>query len=199
MYYGIVAIVFFASMAMMVREGIWSNTLTFFNIIFSGLVAFGFYAPLTIWVDEWLDGEYTYVLDFLMIWAVFVVAMIVSRLFTDRLSRTRLRLKHPLDPIGGPLVGAIAAFVMTGFVAATLHTAPLAKDTMGGKLAYSENEVDDASALTAPEMFWLRFVEQVGVADGFGTGGFDASAFEKIYVDHREKLQKAPGLRVDRS
>ena len=200
MYFAIVGIVYFATLAMMIREGIWSNTITLFNIVLSGLIAFGFYAPLTILVDEWLDGEFTYVLDFLMIWAVFVVAMIVTRLLSDRLSRTRLRLKHPLDAIGGPVVALIGAFVMSSFVAATLYTAPLAKDTMGGKLAIEPADVGQASALTAPEMYWLRRVEQLGKTDGYGGGPnrFDAPGFVKIYVGHREALQQAKSLKVDR-
>ena len=49
---------------MMVREGLWSNAITLVNIIISGLVAFGFYSPLVIYLDEMLDGQYTYLLDF---------------------------------------------------------------------------------------------------------------------------------------
>ena len=37
---------------MMVREGLWSNTITLVNIIISGLVAFGFYSPLVVYLDE---------------------------------------------------------------------------------------------------------------------------------------------------
>jgi hypothetical protein len=35
-------IVVFAGLAMMVREGLWSNTLSLFTIITAGLMAFGF-------------------------------------------------------------------------------------------------------------------------------------------------------------
>ena len=51
---------------MMVREGLWSNTITLINILISGLVAFAFYSPLAIYLDEMLDGEYTYLLDFVV-------------------------------------------------------------------------------------------------------------------------------------
>ena len=91
MFIAIVGIIFFASLAMMVREGLWSNTITLVNVFISGIVAFGFYAPLTIKVDEASRGQYTYLLDFLMLWALFVITMIVARLLTDRMSTTRLR------------------------------------------------------------------------------------------------------------
>jgi hypothetical protein len=202
MFYAIVGVVFFASLAMMVREGIWSNTITFVNIILCGLVAFGMYSPLTIMIDEALDGEFTYVLDFPVIWGVFTIAMIVSRVITDALSRTRLRLKHPLDPIGGPLVGAFAAFVMCGFAAATLLTAPLAGDAMDGKLNHTAAEVRTGSVFSSPDLYWLRRVEQFAAPDGFGRAGdarFEAAPFVEIYGKHREALQQAPSLKVNRS
>ena len=200
-FYVIIGVVFFASLAMMVREGLWSNAVLLANIVFSGLVAFGFYAPLTIMIDEALDGQFTYVLDFLMLWGLFVLTMIVLRTVTDRISRTRLRTKYPIDAIGGPAVGVIAAFVMTSFVMATMHTAPLAKDCLGGKLVHTEAEVESKSGLTAPDLFWLRLVERVGTADGFGGAGtlrFTVAGWVEIYAEHRGQLEKAGSLKVRR-
>ena len=71
MYWAIYVIVLFAGIAMMVREGLWSNAITLVNIIISGLVAFGFYSPLVIYLDEMTDGEHTYWLDFAVIWALY--------------------------------------------------------------------------------------------------------------------------------
>ena len=91
---------------MMVREGLWSNTITLVNIIISGLVAFGFYSPLAIYLDEMLDGEYTYLLDFVTIWGLFVITMLVCRIGDGSGFRKRgMRFKNPIDPIGGPMVG----------------------------------------------------------------------------------------------
>lgn len=195
MYYAVVGIVSFATLAMTAREGIWSNTVTLINIIFSGLIAFGLYAPLTSFVDGLLGGQFTYVLDFLMIWTLFVVTMLITRLCTDRLSRTKLRLKYPLDTIGGPLVGLLTAYVMTSLLAATLHTAPLTHDTMGGKLVYPP------TSGKLPGIAWLSFVERVSEPDGLGSGGgatFNADKFAETYFDHRKKLDAAPGLKVQR-
>ena len=50
MYWVFYAIVIFAGLAMTVREGLWSNTITLINITISGLVAFGFYSPIVIWL-----------------------------------------------------------------------------------------------------------------------------------------------------
>ena len=132
---------------MMVREGLWSNTILLVNIIISGLVAFGFYMPLVIYLDEMADGEHTYWLDFAVIWALYVVAMVITRALTAAASKTRMRFKNPLDPVGGPLMGLIAAWVLASFILATLHVSPLPKDAFGGKLNHAD--VMAASALTS--------------------------------------------------
>ena len=199
MFIAIVGIIFFASLAMMVREGLWSNTITLVNVFISGIVAFGFYAPLTIKVDEASRGQYTYLLDFLMLWALFVISMIVARLLTDRLSTTRLRLKHPINSVCGPLMAALAAWVITSFAVATLHTAPLPKEAFGGKLVHEQ--IEGKSALSSPDLAWLRLVQRMTTPDAYGSKllvPFQGGSFTKIYTNHRAKLEKASGLRVNR-
>ncbi len=201
MFWAIYGAVLFASFAMMVREGLWSNTISLINIVISGLVAFGFYAPLTIRLDEMTDGANTYWLDFVCIWVLFTVAMLICRLVTAMASRTRMRFKNPIDPVGGPLVGLIAAWVLAAFVTATLHTSPMPKDAFGGKLLHDDSEVASASALTSPDLGWLRFVEHMSKKSAFGspsTMQFTAKGFVDIYAKHRDKYKTAGGLRVQR-
>src|ERR1041385_3766658 len=99
MYWAIYGIVIFAGLAMTVREGLWSNTITLINIIISGLVAFGFYSPLVVYLDEDVtNGQHTYWLDYAILWALFAVSMVVLRTLTGAASKTRMRFKHPVDP-----------------------------------------------------------------------------------------------------
>ncbi len=201
MFWAVYGAVLFASFAMMVREGLWSNTISLVNIVISGLVAFGFYAPLTIWLDEMTGGANTYWLDFVCIWVLFTVTMLICRLVAAMASGTRMRFKNPIDPVGGPLVGLIAAWVLAAFVTATLYTSPMPADAFGGKLLHDDSEVVSASALTSPDLGWLRFVEHMSSASAFGapsTATFSAEAFVKIYEDHRSKYKTAGGLRVQR-
>jgi uncharacterized membrane protein required for colicin V production len=197
MYLVFFAIVMFAGIAMTVREGLWSNALTLICIIVSGLVAFGFYSPLVVYLDEQVtNGQHTYWLDFAIIWALYAVTMIVMRTLTGAASNTRLRFKNPIDPVGGPIVGAIAAWVLAGFVLATLHTVPMGKDAFGGGLLHGA----DASPITTPDVAWLNFVETMTQPSAMGTGPNKnyAGAFIKIYGDHRAAFDKADGLIVKR-
>ena len=68
------------------------------------------------------DGQHTYWLDFAVIWALYLRRRWSSAAsLTGAASKTRMRFKHPIDPIGGPLVGLIAAWVLASFTLATLH------------------------------------------------------------------------------
>ncbi len=203
MFWVIYLATFFAGTAMMVREGLWSNAISLVNILVSGLVAFAFYSPLAIYLDEMLDGQYTYLLDFACIWLLFVVTTVICRGATALASRTRMRFKNPIDPVGGPLVAVVAAWALSAFVMATLHTAPMGKNAFGGGLVYSKDEVESKSSLFAPDLGWLRFVDRVTRPDAFGHAGRDVFSpwgFVSIYADHREKYDQAkpPWIRVRR-
>ncbi len=200
MYWAVYGVVMFVGVAMMVREGLWSNTITLVNIIISGLVAFGFYSPLVIYLNEELtNGQHTYWLDFAVIWALFGASMVICRALTGAASKTRMRFKNPIDPVGGPLVGVIAAWVLASFTLATLHTSPMPKDAFSGKLVHAD--VTTASPLTSPDAAWLRFVQKMSAPTALGSGttqDFSAKAFVKIYGDRRAAFEKADKLIVKR-
>ncbi|HEY3393330.1 MAG TPA: CvpA family protein [Lacipirellulaceae bacterium] len=199
MYLAIYGIALFTGIAMMVREGLWSNTITLVNIIISGLVAFGFYSPLVIYLDEMSDGEHTYWLDFAVIWVLFAAVMVVCRVFTAAASKTRMRFKNPIDPVGGPVAAVLAAWTLAAFSLATLHMSPMPKDAFGGKLLH--DDVESASFVMAPDAAWLRFVEKMSQPSALGSAGterFSAKDFVKIYEIRREKLEKITSLIVDR-
>jgi len=201
MYTAFYAIVVFAGLAMMVREGLWSNTITLVNIIVAGLVAFGFYSPLVVYIDEQMtNGQHTYWLDFVIIWAVYIVAFLILRTLTAAASKTRMRFKHPIDPAGGPLMGFVAAWVLASFTLATLHVSPMPKDAFGGRLV-NQQTVQVALLASQPDAAWLRFVERMAAPMALGsasTQDFIAANWVKFYSDHRAALEKSPKLIVDR-
>jgi len=87
----------------------------------------------------------------------------------------------------------LAAWVLAGFTLATLHTVPMSQDAFGGALVHSDQEVGSNSAITSPDLGWLRFVESVSGGDSLGNrerNSFSAKAFVKIYKDHRTKFGK---------
>jgi uncharacterized membrane protein required for colicin V production len=201
MFLAFYLIVVFAALAMMVREGLWSNTITLVTIIVAGLIAFGFYSPLVVYLNEEVtDGQHTYWLDFAVIWALYCVAFVILRVLTSGASKTRMRFKHPIDPVGGPLVGLLAAWVLAAFTLATLHVSPMPKDAFGGKLANATN-VGVALPFTSPDAAWLRFVERMSLPHALGSGStqdFVASNWVGFYSKRRAAFEKSTDFIVDR-
>lgn len=195
-YYTILGAIFFATFAMCIQQGLWNNTLSTINILLSGLIAFACYSPLAKLIADNGGGEYTFLLDFLCIWLVYVIAFLVlHRVLSQMLSKTRMRFKHPIDPVGGPLMAAVAGWLMTGIVAASLHAAPFDKDCFGGALTKSGR-----SAATNPDVMWLNVCQNVFASENLGkqTPSFTQAKYIQDFNKQREALEKQESLRVNR-
>lgn len=188
LYYAILAATFFATFAMMVQLGLWSNVITTINIILSGLISFGTYQALGKFLMSKSDqvAHYTYVLDFVCLWSIYIIAFILlQRLLGNNLSRTRMRFKHPIDTVGGPLVGLVAAFYMMGIVGASLQTAPFDADVFGGVFT----DRNRTSTLTNPDLAWLKLAEVALSPDRLGTSNKPFRSLE--YRDENNKMRQA--------
>lgn len=156
LYILVLAFIGFATLAMMIREGLWNNTVTIVIHVFSGLMAFAFYGQVARFLDESAtDGSYTYWMDFLSLWAVYIVSFIVLRLLTSAVSRERVRFKMPVEWSGSIASAILGAYLMTGFVGATMHTVMLPADFLGGAIL-AESVEDVELKLSRPDIAWLR-------------------------------------------
>lgn len=199
LYYIIFGLIWFATLAMMVREGVWNNLIALAQIILSGLLAFGFYQPLSTLLDSRSGGELTYFMDFVSIWAIYCLSMLIMKILDAALSKKRVAFPAVVDNAVGPAIGALAGLVLGSIVMASMHTAPMPEDFMSGKLKHNPGEVNTASSLTSPDLGWLRLVEQVSTAGALGTGAeFKVKDFVAIYGDRRKKFEKLDSLSVDR-
>ncbi len=82
----ILLIVLFPCVAMLIREGFWSNTLTLINVVTAALIATSYWEPLATWLDEQIPS-FTYLLDFISIWAIFVLAFVILRATPGQVSK----------------------------------------------------------------------------------------------------------------
>jgi hypothetical protein len=155
-YIAILAFIGFATLAMMIREGMWNNAVTIVIHVFSGLAAFAFYGQTARFLDESVtDGSFTYWMDFLALWAVYVITFIVLRIVTSAVSRERVRFKMPVEWTGSIISAILGAYLVSGFVGATMHTVMLPADFLGGAIL-AESKEDVELKLTRPDIAWLR-------------------------------------------
>ena len=186
--------VFVTVAAALWKEGIWSTLVMLLNVVLAATVATAWYERLVAVLEPRLPS-YTYLLDFVALWGLFCLLLLGLREATDRISRTRVKLRRPVELFGGPLVAALVGWVMICFTAATLHTAPVPRDVV--------QPTPEARMFfgLAPDRKWLAWVRGATLTGPFAVPG---SAFDKDadfiirYADRRQRLEGEPGLRVNR-
>jgi len=186
--------VFVTVMAALWKEGIWSSLVMLLNVVLAATVATAWYEKLVAVLEPRLPS-FTYLLDFVALWGLFCLLLLGLREATDRISRTRVKLRRPVELFGGPLVAALVGWVMICFTAATLHTAPVPRDVV--------QPTPEARMFfgLAPDRKWLAWVRGATLTGPFAVPG---SAFDKDadfiirYADRRQRLEGEPGLRVNR-
>lgn len=182
------------------RQGAWSAMLMLLNILAAATLATAWY--------EWLVAKlepsmptFTYVLDFICVWGLFSLTLLLLREFTEKASRERVKLRRPVELFGTPILAAIAAWIMVAFTAMTLHVAPL---PLGMVQPTPESRMFFG---LAPDRKWLQWVRN---SSRFGPFGRPAQAFDNgavtaeaggdfiiRYHERRRKLHAAAALRAN--
>jgi hypothetical protein len=198
MYLTIVLLaVFFACVAMMFNEGLWNNAIAFFNVMTAALLATNYFEPLATWLDR-QQPTYTYVWDFLALWAVFAAVLVVLRLATDTISHVKVRFKMPVEMIGGIFFALWIGWIMVCFTTFSLHMAPLARNSFGG--AFQETPESEMFFGLAPDRKWLAFVHTMSDDGSLARGEknvFDPQTdFILRYGARRAAFEKVEDIRV---
>ncbi|MCC7083820.1 MAG: CvpA family protein [Pirellulales bacterium] len=189
-------VIFFICLGMIFNEGLWGAAVMFINVLLSAMIATNFFEPLATWANSQM-GSYTYLIDFVSLWLIFCVSLIVLRILTDTLSRYRVRFKKPVDIGGGLFFAAWIGWLMIQFSLFTLHTSPLSRNFFGGDFQPEPN-----SAMffgLAPDRNWMAFMHKMGEDGSLGTGTpFDKEGdFILRYGTRRKTFEKQPNLRVN--
>jgi hypothetical protein len=177
-------------------EGLWGNLLTLFNVLFAALFAMNFFEPMANAMDSKVPS-FTYFLDFMSMWIVFLVTFVLLKLGTRLISGYKVRFRKPMEMAGSYVVSALVGWVMVCFVTASLHTAPLPKTAFGGGFDPNRRMVFGM----APDIKWLAFVNAVSTR-ALASGNGDENAFDReasfitVYNSRRAALEEQEALRV---
>ncbi len=185
-------VVFLAVAFALWHEGLWSAMVMVLNTLFAASFATAWYECLVAAVRPLLES-YDYLLDSLCLWGLFSLILLVLREITDRVSRTKVRFRRPVELFGCPLVAVIGGWLMVCFTAASLHTAALPRDLV--------QPTPEARMLfgLAPDRRWLAWVRGSSLSGPFARPdhAFDPEArFILDYATRRQQLESQPGLRV---
>jgi hypothetical protein len=145
-------VIFIAIVASLYPEGMWGNAIMLINVVTAGLLATGYFEPLASFLES-KAPTYTYLWDFLAVWAIFVLSLILLRIATDKICRVKVRFLGLANQIGSVVFACLVAMVMVCFTTFTLHTAPLGKEFMWGGFKANEGKV----FAWAPDKWWITF------------------------------------------
>ena len=151
-------LILFGCLATLYTEGMWSNAIRLINVVTAGLLAVNFFEPVARWLEGWNDWtkSCTYVWDFLALWGLFALFMMIFRELTDRISKVKVRFLKLADRIGSALLALWVGWVMVCFTMMTLHTAPLARNFLSDGFQPEEKMISGL----APDRQWLGFVQK---------------------------------------
>lgn len=177
------------------REGLWSTAIMLLNILAAATLATAWYETLVAFLLKRGLSSYDYLLDFLCLWGLFAVILLALRETSDRVSRTKVRFRKPVEMFGCPVVAAAAAWIVVCFTAASLHTTALPRDVI-----QATPEARMFFGL-APDRRWLQWVRGSSLHGPFARKehAFDAKAdFIVRYATRRKQLEAEQELRVRR-
>ena len=177
------------------REGLWSSAVMLLNTLAAATFATAWYETVVAFLLKRGMSSYDYLLDFTCIWGLFAILLLALREISDRVSRTKVRFRKPVEMFGCPIVAAATAWIVVCFTAATLHTAAVPRD-----LIQATPEARMFFGLS-PDRRWLQWVRGSTLHGPFGRPdhAFDEQAdFIVRYATRRKQLEAQPELRVRR-
>jgi hypothetical protein len=180
----------FAVVATCFAEGMWSNAVRLVNVVTAALLAMNFFEPLSDWLDS-KDSSYTYLWDFLVLWGLFGIFLVIFRELTDHISKVQVRFLKLADRIGSVVLSIVVGCVMVAFTLTTLHTAPLGRTFLWDGFS---TDADERMVFgTGPDRMWLGFTRNLSTG-AFGrseTREFNAKdEFMPKYHSRRKLLEE---------
>jgi hypothetical protein len=188
----VLVLIFLIAVGLLWFQGLWSNAISLINTTLAAIVALNYFETVAkLAVNQW--PQYTYMWDFIALWALFVLTLVVLRLVTDLLlSRRRVTFEFWTEMVGRSVLAIWVAWIFIGFTCVTLHTAPLPEpDALGFQKSYNSGNFLGM----APGKQWLGFMQSrsTGALSGGSGGEFDPqSEFILKYYKRRVDLEAEP-------
>jgi uncharacterized membrane protein required for colicin V production len=199
MMFLLAVIILFATLAMLMPQGMWTSAIALVNVTTAALLAINFWEPIVTWVEGMgpFARRSTYVLDFVVIWLLFAFILTILRAVTDLLSKSKLRFIRPLDVAGGAFFGLWTGWVLVCFTLMTLHMAPLSREFLFGSFQPEKRMVLGL----APDRQMLGFMQSISLG-AFSRGGDEQYVFDPKgeymlkYASRRKEYETVAGLVV---
>jgi hypothetical protein len=150
------------------KDGLWHAIITFFNVLTAAVLATNYFEPAATWVDSKMP-TFSYLIDVIVLWGLFIIFFLIFRLLTDYASRVTVRFHKWVDVPGGMLLSVWTGWLLVCLLMVSLHVAPLPQHGFGG--TFQQTPESRMFFSLAPDRKWLAFVHKLS----FGALGRGAS------------------------
>src|SRR6185369_17224397 len=94
-------------------QGLWSAAITLVNLLFAMIIATSFYEPISTAIEGiGAAAQYTYVLDFVVLWLLFGIVYGILRAVTDALSASAVKFDLPVEMAGRSVLALFCGWLM---------------------------------------------------------------------------------------
>ncbi len=196
-------IILLVCVAMVFSEGLWGAALMLINVMTAAMLATNFFEPVASALNK-SQPSFTFCWDFLALWGLFAVSLLILRILTDKLSRHKVRFKKPVDIAGGVFFALWVGWVMVQFTLFSLHVSPLSRNFMGGD--FQPTPESRMFLGLGPDRNWLAWMHTMSDGGAFSRGDkltapervFDRQGdFILKYGARRKQYEKEPDFRVN--
>ena len=183
-------------------DGAWSAAMTFFCVLFAGLLAMNFFEPFAVFLENNVSAAWSDRWDFIALVGLFTGFVFGLRFLTEYLAPTFMNV-HPLLYEGGRwAMGFATGWLTIAILLTALHTAPLPREVTPSSVNEFLGFRAERGNLFgfAPDRQWLGFTQYVSrkpmpngrIFDGpmFQAGDFSGiwPSFPIRYATRREQL-----------
>ncbi len=189
-------------------SGFWSCVVTLINALLSAMIALNYFEPIAAALTNG-NRSYVYIWDVVVFWGLFAFTFGFLRIFTDLLSRQRVKFDIWVEMIGRTITSLWIGYVFVGLFCVSLHIGPLPPHPFGSfqKEPYSANFFG-----LSPGRQWFAFMQSRSLGalsqgsklersrypEDKGKRVFDPhSEYILKYYHRRVRLQGESNLRVN--
>lgn len=143
------------------RNGIFTSATMLIQVLLAGLIAFGLWEPIADELDAFFqDGHMAGYEDCLVLAGLFAIALFGLRQVTNRINTEPLDFNPMAQQIGGPVIGLVTGYFVSGFLICVLQTLPLDEDFLG----FTPRRADEPSlrSYIPGDRVWLALMRRAG-------------------------------------
>jgi hypothetical protein len=143
------------------REGPLTAFVMCVNVLVAGVLAFDFWEPLADQLDPYFVGTFAEgTEDAISLMLIFLPVLGLLRWLTNTLAATHMEYHPILYRAGAVFFGALAGYLLCGFLVCMIQTLPLQRDFLTFNI-YEQGKAHPLRKYLPPDLVWLAMMHRL--------------------------------------